>query len=426
MDYKNIILSSDERSKFSDMHELDQLDPCCQKEIIQERQSNDIKKQLRKYDRSNTALDIKNNIFKFNADNLKLFSCQCCEIPSVDYKSLTKLKSMKYCEEITVIDKDKDLDEDSNNESSDDDLDLDDFISEFEINRKLEVQKNIEKMNCYKRIGYGQHINESIEHLTVLVQSLPFVIVHIYQDTYMDAQIDMFLEKLAQIHVGTIFRRIDSSTISSISQLFDTLGLGNNDSNSVLSYSSSSASNTGNTTTLRDIDGNLLNHDIMDINKSASSCLIGFNQQQISFLISDFSEYFNNSHSYTSNNNENLELYDDVLLRYFHMKNILSPFPTENDIGNYQLYMQRFSDTNPSDENDEDNIYCDDSTCTRRFPHQHIGTVTTRTTGNNGASKKTTKSLLGLLKQPTAADTGYGSQSVSAADLLPPNYFTKL
>ena len=75
---------------------LDELDPCCQKEIIQNRKEKRIKEVLSKTDRSNQRNKIRDKILS-NQVCLASNDCSCCMSPKLfDYPLLITLRENSY------------------------------------------------------------------------------------------------------------------------------------------------------------------------------------------------------------------------------------------------------------------------------------------------------------------------------------------
>jgi hypothetical protein len=176
------------------------------------------------------------------------------------------------------------------------------------------------------------------------------------------------------------------------------------------------------TSILRTTEGEILHIE----DDKFSSCLVGFHNQTISFLLTDLSPFF----SY-HRQAEEIELHENNLNQYFHMKNILSPYPSDSDILKYQFYMQQISANNQFDGDDNDNSsYCDDPTCIRRFPHQHVGSTrpqsdeSSAVTAGGSQSRSTSKSLLTLGN--TSISNNNKKTQDAALQIFPDNYFMKL
>lgn len=430
MEYQKIITdSSSLPSKFADFTDFDQLDPCCQKEIIHERKKQEISTKLREFDRSEKRLDVFNKVIQtvdtFNTYD-KLFTCGCCII-SADYISLAKFKEMEYCHDVSndnnLRSYASELEQISekgheNQDNDDDDGDTvfdgdDDYISDFELQRKQEIQDLFQKLQFYKAIGYGRHVNESLKHLSILTKCLPYVIVHIFEDTYEDAQIDFYFEKLANKYTGTIFRRValtdfKSAAPSVVTQLLSVDCASYEEGHSINTNSSTITNQPyGNANTFTTIDSmqckDGININIADIMKSSTSSILCFINSSLYSVVSDLSTYICAGEL----------LRETDLCRYFDMINILSTQPNDTNITKYQLLMKQIqnngsnsnNNNNENDERDKES-YCDDPSCSRKFPHEHIGPQ---------------KGFLGMknITQANAKDS-------QALEILSPNYFTRL
>jgi hypothetical protein len=94
---------------------FDELDACCQKEVLEERHKAAVSKRLRKFDRSN----LRNNTVQSVFGSLQSYKqCGCCSLQAVDYPLLAKVK-----QQLRVNTDPSDINEESDDghESDDDD-----------------------------------------------------------------------------------------------------------------------------------------------------------------------------------------------------------------------------------------------------------------------------------------------------------------
>jgi hypothetical protein len=181
---------------FGDEVPFDELDPCCQKEVLQQRRNKDVKARLRVGDRSNVRFDLQQSVFTSRS------ACVCCA-DSKDYPLLTRIRNERaaVCGECTSPPDDS--------EDSDDELFEDDFVSPQEQERKaafLEHQRNIE---CAKQYGLACHLEDSLDHIAAVVTLGVDLVLHVfYTDDVLCAKTDVYLEDLAVKYIGTKFRRV--------------------------------------------------------------------------------------------------------------------------------------------------------------------------------------------------------------------------
>lgn len=185
----------------SDKLLFEELEPCCQKEIINNRMENELRNKLRQYDRSLKVTEIKKKVFCQIGNITK---CECCTDTSM-YPLLESLRQ-KFIEAPSLSDDAK-----SDSDESYEDLD-EDFVSEYEMLQRENMQKNIIRKNMYESEGFGLHAEDSVDHLINLIFQKTSVVVHIFSpDILMCAQFDLVLENLARVYIGTKFRRLINS-----------------------------------------------------------------------------------------------------------------------------------------------------------------------------------------------------------------------
>lgn len=203
--------------------EFDELDPCCQRELIQKRREVEIKARLRTTDPSLSKEAITENVFRRVQTNYLYTTCRECAMPS-DYPLLTSLKlslnapSSKLSSRTDIVrtsdlSTKKNSDESESSDGSDFD---DDFVSPYEQELR---QKFLEKMaddNFKSSIGLRIHIKDTADHISQLIKKRENVVVHIYdQSDPRCAELDLSLEQAALRYSYTRFRRLPLSTIDS-------------------------------------------------------------------------------------------------------------------------------------------------------------------------------------------------------------------
>lgn len=192
---------------------FEELDPCCQKEVLLQRREKEFKEKIKKFDRSNLRNNEKKLVFK---NITSLSRCDCCHSSS-DYPLLTSLRSnnsnqTNYKEDKADKEEDNDHSEEDNEDDEDDDfdIDLDDFKTPSELLRIEEFKTKVLRRENYQSLGFLVHLRESSNHLLDTIQNISVpIIIHVYfSDELISASLDLVLEKLAFKYCGTLFRRI--------------------------------------------------------------------------------------------------------------------------------------------------------------------------------------------------------------------------
>eukprot|EP01041_Mallomonas_annulata_P007522 gene7522-15402_t len=296
---------------------FDDLDPCCQKEVLANRKEKSIKERLSKQDISNRRVIITKNVF-VDVKSRKSVICHSCEQPT-DYKLLRQLRGAKVSSPVS------DSHYKHNDKSDDSDFEDDmDFVSEYERDLQMKMVKHIEKMEYAKQLGYGIHTEESLNHLIHLVFNLNnSVICHIYNpDSPLCARLDLYLEGIAERYLGTLFRRVNIHNYADITIFGERLGM-----------------------------------QIID------PCLLCFSEGVMVASIGNLTQYGSNEVLYASDITQ--------LLEASHVLQDSIPADTitnSNDIKNKLLF-----EDETDIEVEVESSYCDVRGCSRFFPHTHIG-----------------------------------------------------
>lgn len=188
------------------------LDPCCQREILSQRAYREVGQQLRRTDRSQQRLDATRKVFSGQGRPADVdWQCGCCAM-SEDYPSLRKMKA-----ELSAASPPAALLEEEEEEDSDLDLlDLMIPLTEEEQARLDRAAREEERLRWARDsfLRLGSQLDDSLPHLLVLCQRLPDLplLVHVYQDDRLNALVDCALERLAVRCLGTLFRRLSSSS----------------------------------------------------------------------------------------------------------------------------------------------------------------------------------------------------------------------
>ena len=378
--------------------EFEALDPCCQKEILSKRRAREVTKELQKDDRSTRRLNNLKRVFTPISNN----DCNCCKNPLTDYSSLSLLKSTQYCQPIITSTFQEQQENDNNSDDEDDD---DNLLNDFEDERTIELKVQIGKVNISKQIGYGIHQEDSIKHIDIHIKILPYIVLHLYQDTELDAYVDIALEKLSTQYYGTLFRRIHCRDTQFVKYIHTLL------------TSPSGLSNTSN-----NISDNIKQNFIQG---NICSSLLFFLNHKLVYIHTDTIEYCSGTDP----------VREADLVRLLDAHHILSPLPTDELICNYNKLYNAYTNAASIDEveNEEVASYCGDPACDRRFPHEHIGA------GKIGGAKIGVKgSKIGVNEGQTgstSSDSNGGSSSSSGMLMgvmgpkdgaLRADYFTRL
>jgi hypothetical protein len=179
---------------------LNELHPCCLKELMNNKLKASVDVKLRAQDRSYARMDATKGIFQ----DLRNYGskCNCCR-DSCDYPSLVRYRST--LEESKAFEASH---QDSSADESDCDLEFEDFLTPYEEERLQRIVELEKKRRFAEGLGFGAHVEESVEHLCELVTSGCSAVVHFFNDDGDSARFDYVLENLAKLYIGTIFRRV--------------------------------------------------------------------------------------------------------------------------------------------------------------------------------------------------------------------------
>jgi hypothetical protein len=256
-------------------------------------------------------------------------TCPCCDV-SADYPVLGRLRSANEASgsaELVDPTSQKQSQSESESESDDDLLDLDSFVTPYEMERRREMAELADKFENAKQLGFAVHLEESFEHLVKdLKLNIPYVL-HVYdRNSELCATLDLVLESLAKQFIGTKFRRIPNAQSSLLETIERQPGVH-------FTSSSLSKSNTG----------------------SALVCLID----------GKIAAYTDNIRQFG----------DEVAMNLMDVKRHLdSAHVMFSEIQPLLWHSMTSTSTAQSttSEEERENAYCGDPTCTRFFPHEHI------------------------------------------------------
>lgn len=338
-------------AQFADKLPYEEMDPCCQREIDENRKYNEVTRILRENDRSTKRLDMKNRAVK----SLRSFRCECCS-SSRDYPILAKLRELEASKRhLPVMNEHDDFSKDKTEDSDEDEDDLE-FLTPYEIERMNQVKAQIERLEKAKVMGFATHVEDSVEHLVrdLKATSTP-IVLHLYDpNSMLCGELDLSLENLAPRYMGTKFRRLAYSPYLQENPLLQEY-----------------------------------NHVLSNIYASnAQHALLCFVNKAIVTHTYTFSE-FADLHTGT--------IHSSDLEKFLDQAHVLAANVSVEDM----KYYRSIDEGGPNDDEDDEeggsgverNTYCDDPDCTRYFPHEHIG-AGGRGSGAGGSSSSNAASFM--------------------------------
>jgi hypothetical protein len=178
---------------------FEDLDDCCQKEVLQKRRHNAVTAALRTDDRSNRRFDLQANVF-CSAKRI----CACCS-SSADYPLLSSIRDKEKISGAV-----NDAVEEASEDGSDDEFLDAEFISTHEQERKDEFMRFQERAAVAESYGLRSHLEDSLAHVRDDILSGLSVVLHVYnRNELLCAKLDLFLEEIATKYIGTKFRRLE-------------------------------------------------------------------------------------------------------------------------------------------------------------------------------------------------------------------------
>ena len=212
---------------------LDELHPCCIKEMQNKKEHDRVTSQLQGVDRSHKRLETLRETFANPWSSRNHMSCEHC-LNSVDYPLLQKLKEeeLRYTANAAELpelrmgtintdryaesyeNREAKKEEEEEEEDSDfGDIDFDDDGGlmdglRTQMAAEIETRKRIREEAV--SIGFSRLVEDSSTHLDSLITIFKQpVALHIYHpDSIADARMEIELEKLAERYLGTKFRRV--------------------------------------------------------------------------------------------------------------------------------------------------------------------------------------------------------------------------
>jgi hypothetical protein len=310
--------------------DYDLLDPCCQKEIDEEKKTSKVTKELRKNDRSNIRYDMTVSALE-KLKNAPSLRCHCCTEP-IDYPILIHLRILaeqdEFIKEVENNHDNSDLEEDS-------DSDMDElldtvFITPFEQDRIEQMRIANENKALTIALGYGSHREDSVDHINAQILEKQNVIIHIFDSkSYLSGNIDLYFENISQEYIGTKFRRISNIQSPQFNNFIKQWDL----QNEILSESLF-------TGIACFIDGQ----------KVSSTCNLSQFGDEDSLYRYELKKYLEHSHVLTTD-------LSVAMLANASVNNGSNKFSRDGD-----------------EENEEESVsYCDIEGCNKKFAHEHIG-----------------------------------------------------
>lgn len=301
---------------------FEELEPCCQKEILSRRKEKEFQEKIRQFDRSNVRLDENKRVLR-DVKNRKAWTCHCCQSSS-DYDMLSSLKQ-KIKEEASLPFFDQsDCQEGSDSE---DDLLEDDYISPAQqaiLNMAAEKKSQMERLSSQ---GLALHLDESPEHFIALMKNPApcCIVLHVYESNSISALVDMALERLASVYIGTFFRRILKSKLQ-------------------------------------------YNHDnfFLDLMQYNGSCIVAVKDGRVIDVTNEISIQL--SGHWPSDSVDNMDSQAVTTARNLIENRMLHLHVLSNEI----KYAHSISDQCSDAEYEDSESYCDVAGCGRKFPHKHI------------------------------------------------------
>ena len=292
----------------------------------------EVSSQLRTVDRSYERWDLHQMTLKTlrNAASIH-HTCACCTA-SEDYPLLAMLREKEETQTSAESkkhgeDSDKDDDDDDDDDDFDDDLDSDEFLTQYEIERRQKMEEAKLKFDSAENIGFTAHVEESWDHLLKDVAHGMPIVLHIYSaNSEICARLALAMENLAKKFIGTKFRRIAYPADVPLEKLEFQVGVS--------------------------LTEELLMNGI--------GFLMCFTDGKVQRITDDYSQFGEDSRIYTSDLINYLEN-THVLYEY------IQPYILDAILNGKEDRKLK------KDEDIDKTRYCDDPDCTRYFPHEHIG-----------------------------------------------------
>lgn len=307
---------------------FEQLDPCCQKEVVNRQRHKEVTSILRATDRSQVRLDLLSNTWSSSSG-----TCSCCST-SQDYRLLATLRTQEIAE-LERINRSETSRTGEDLDSDNDSLDDDDFKSEYELEQARRFEEHRLDVMRAQSMGLGRHVEDSLEHISADISStiqgtIP-TIVHVFNPSVMACgAMDLLLEKLSEKYLGTRFRRVAYSMDLSSQQLWSSVGVHNTS------------------------------------RSSSDGCLLCFAHKRLNTMMLSFDDFTCGD-----------MLLPEEVIKFLHNSKVLCVELPLNLIGGVTTSSLH------EKEGVEAESYCDDPDCTKRYAHEHIGV---RVAGSSGSS----------------------------------------
>jgi hypothetical protein len=370
---------------------LDEMDPCCMKEIINARHHERVGAQLRPHDRSQIRLDERLRAIKSLRTGGSFARCECCASPT-DYPLLAKYR--KAVEGAATIpsyrgDYQDVVEQDpvraarvgaglgEYNSEDDEDWDSADEAMlagvEKEVGHTAEETERIQAaadaalaLSSALNLGFGEHSEDSAKHVSTCVREYgESLVLHVYQpELPLCAWLDLALEKLAKRYLGTRFRRVKATSearfvlsklcVSSAGSVpkgkgagaltddsIDTASIANDSTGSALRFASS------------------LERAMAD----QYPVLLCFSKGEVVAMETQLQCFGNKN-----------EIYESDLTTYLNHAHVLyTNIEDSMTVKDLEGFFQRVSVKNEDEDEVEPNRWCGQVGCTTGYFHEHIG-----------------------------------------------------
>jgi len=385
---RHVLPVSFDKEELDGMHPMDLLDPCCQKEVENQRHHDKVGSKLRESDRSQQRLDERLKAIN-SLRKGKWSRCECCAQPK-DYPLLAKYRSSvegaaklpKYRGEFRgktawnfgseeVAKGEERIAEFRAEDAEDSDWDSEDEAmlagagaavgrTADETERLFAAEEAKKAMDNALEGGFGEHLEDSGQHVFTLVQEYgETVVCHVFQpELPMCAWLDLYLEKIASQFLGTRFRRVEASPDSRhyLAKLCRGASAGRGLSDVERAASDNNSANSAGTRFARQIE---------DALSAQLPLLVCFSKGEPVLVEAGLGQYG------TKDGVFDADLH--TLLGNAHV--LHARLEDSMHIRDLEAHFQRLqrSGEEEDEEEEEENTWCDVPGCSTRYHHTHIG-----------------------------------------------------
>jgi len=90
----------------------------------------------------------------------------------------------------------------------------DPLLEAIEMKKRETMIMAVQRREMALMLGFGVHMEDSVMHIKMYIESYKFVVVHLYDPgSETSARIDLLLEKLAPEYLSTLFRRVPKANV---------------------------------------------------------------------------------------------------------------------------------------------------------------------------------------------------------------------